>query len=159
LAGSSVGFFLHLFQKRISGDKCRGFFVGLMSFLLPANSVRALKETHSSGPTTGLALSFLHPPPVWTPDRRGIANLLLLHRLSSDNTSADAWCIVNRTFVPRSYQVCLTTECSGVAYVNEVSQLYLPPTHASISGMSHACLYSPAAERHRTVAGAHFPSH
>jgi len=34
----------------------------------------------------------------------------------------------------------------------------LPPTNLSTSGMSHTCLYSPAAEHHRTLAGTHFPS-
>jgi len=47
---------------------------------------------------------------------------------------------------------------SDMARVNEGSQFYLPPTRLSTSGMSHTCLYSPAAEHHRTLAGTHFPS-
>ena len=47
-----------------------------------------------------------------------------------------------------------------MARANEGSQFYLPPTRLSTSGMSHTCLYSPAAEHHRTLAGrpTHFPS-
>ena len=42
-----------------------------------------------------------------------------------------------------------------LARVNEEgSQFHMPPT----SGMSHICLYSPAAEHHRTVAGTDFLS-
>ena len=48
---------------------------------------------------------------------------------------------------------------SGMAHVNEGSQFYLPPTRLSTSGMNHTCLYSPAIEHHRTLAGTHFPSH
>jgi len=36
--------------------------------------------------------------------------------------------------------------------VNEWSQFYLPPTRLSTSGMNHTCLYSPAAQHHRTLA-------
>ena len=32
----------------------------------------------------------------------------------------------------------------------------LPAIHASTDGMSHACLYSPATEHDRTLAGIHF---
>jgi len=41
-----------------------------------------------------------------------------------------------------------------MAHVNEGPQFYQPP----ISGMSHKCLYSPAAERHHILVGNHFPS-
>jgi len=34
----------------------------------------------------------------------------------------------------------------------------MPPTRLSTSGMSYTYLYSPAAERHCTLAGTHFPS-
>ena len=47
---------------------------------------------------------------------------------------------------------------SGMAHVNEGSQFYLPPTRLSTSGMNHTCLYSPATQHHRTLAGNHFPS-
>jgi len=40
-----------------------------------------------------------------------------------------------------------------------ITQFYLPSTRLSTSGMNHTCLYSPAAERHRTLAGTHFTSH
>jgi len=36
--------------------------------------------------------------------------------------------------------------------------VYLPPTPLSTSGMNHTCLYFPAAERRRTLAGTHFYS-
>jgi len=39
-----------------------------------------------------------------------------------------------------------------------ITQIYLPPTRLSTSGMNHTCLYSPAAEPRRTLAGTHFPS-
>jgi len=39
-----------------------------------------------------------------------------------------------------------------------ITQFYLPTTSLSTSGMNHTCLYSPAAERHRTLAGTHFPA-
>jgi len=44
-----------------------------------------------------------------------------------------------------------------MARVIELSQFYLPPTCLSTSGMSHTCLYSPAAERHRTFGWYSFP--
>jgi len=44
-----------------------------------------------------------------------------------------------------------------MARVNKVSQYYLPPTRLSTSGTNHTCFYSPAAQRHRTLAGTHFP--
>jgi len=44
-----------------------------------------------------------------------------------------------------------------MARVND-DQFYLPPTRSSTSWMSHTCLYFPAAESHRTLAGTHFPS-
>jgi len=47
---------------------------------------------------------------------------------------------------------------SVMARVNEGSQFFLPPTRLSESGMNHTCLYSPAAERHRTLAGTHCQS-
>jgi len=47
---------------------------------------------------------------------------------------------------------------SGMARVNEGSQFYVPPTRLSTTGMNHTCLYSPAAECHRTLAGTHFLS-
>jgi len=37
-----------------------------------------------------------------------------------------------------------------------ITQFYLPSTCLSTSGMNHTCLYSPAAEHHRTLAGTHF---
>jgi len=37
-----------------------------------------------------------------------------------------------------------------------MTQFYLPPTGLSTNGMSHTCLYSPAAEHHCTLAGTHF---
>jgi len=39
-----TSFFLHLFRKRIFGDKWHKFFMVQMSFLLP-DSVKAVKET------------------------------------------------------------------------------------------------------------------
>jgi len=39
-----------------------------------------------------------------------------------------------------------------------ITQFYLSLTRLSTSGMKHTCLYSPTAERHRTLAGTHFPS-
>jgi len=44
-----------------------------------------------------------------------------------------------------------------MAWVNEGSQFYLPPTHLSTSRMNHTCLYFPSVERHRTLADTHFP--
>jgi len=45
-----------------------------------------------------------------------------------------------------------------MARVNEGSQFYLPLTNLSTSGMNDTCLYSPATEHHRTLAGTHFLS-
>jgi len=45
---------------------------------------------------------------------------------------------------------------SGMARVNEGSQFYLPPTRLSTSDMNHTCLYFPAAEHHRSLAGTQF---
>jgi len=36
--------------------------------------------------------------------------------------------------------------------LREITQIYLPPTRLSTSGMNHTCLYSPTAEHHRTLA-------
>jgi len=47
----------------------------------------------------------------------------------------------------------------GTAHFNEESQFYLSPTCLLTSGSSHTCLYSPAAEHHRTLADTHFPTH
>jgi len=47
---------------------------------------------------------------------------------------------------------------SGMARVNEGSQFYVPPTRLFTSGMNQTCLYTPAAEHHRTLAGTHFLS-
>jgi len=43
-----------------------------------------------------------------------------------------------------------------MARVKGITQFYLPATRLSTNGMSHTFLYSPAAERHRTLAGTHF---
>jgi len=57
------------------------------------------------------------------------------------------------------YHQQLISKVLSVARVNEgVTQFYLPPTRLSTSGMNHTCLYSPAAEHHRTVASTDFPS-
>jgi len=47
-----------------------------------------------------------------------------------------------------------------MAHVNEGSQFfYLPPTRLSTTPQAEwTCLYSPAADRHCTLAGTHFPS-
>ena len=66
-------FFLHVFQKRTFRDKWLGSLMGPMPFLSPdqqTNSIKALPETRSTEPTTGLASSFLHPLP--DPDGRGV---------------------------------------------------------------------------------------
>jgi len=58
------------------------------------------------------------------------------------------------------YWVWLTTKHSGMAHVNERSHSFTCHPHVyPQGGMNHACLYSPAAECHRTLAGTHFPSH
>jgi len=48
------------------------------------------------------------------------------------------------------YYELLISRHSGMAHVHEITQLYLPSTRLSTSGM-------PAAERHRTLAGTQFP--
>jgi len=45
----------------------------------------------------------------------------------------------------------LISKVLKLARVNEGSQFYLPPTRLSTSGMSHSCIYSAAAEHHRTL--------
>jgi len=54
-----------------------------------------------------------------------------------------------------------THACNAQAWhvLMRITQFYLPPTRLSTSGMSHTCLYPPAAQRHRTLADTHFPSH
>jgi len=42
--------------------------------------------------------------------------------------------------------------------LTRITQFYLPPTRSATSEMNQTCLYSAAAERHRTLAGTHFPS-
>jgi len=59
------------------------------------------------------------------------------------------------------YQLLIS---KAFTYVNKrITQFYLPPKRLglSTSGMNHTCLetYFPAAERHRNLAGTHFPSH
>ena len=46
---------------------------------------------------------------------------------------------------------------SDMARVNE-GHTVLPATHTFVH-MNRTCLYTPATERHRTLAGTHFPSH
>ena len=43
--------------------------------------------------------------------------------------------------------------------LTRITQFYLQPTRLSTSGMNHTCLFSSAAEHHRTLAGTYFPSH
>jgi len=43
-----------------------------------------------------------------------------------------------------------------MARVKGITQIYLPPTRLSTSGMNHPVFIPPAAEHLRTVAGTHF---
>jgi len=66
-----VIFFLHLFQKKTSGDKWHSFLQARCPSCHPTNSVKALEETQNNAPSSGLASSFLHP----IHNGRGIAAL------------------------------------------------------------------------------------
>ena len=47
--------------------------------------------------------------------------------------------------------------CSGVACVDDWSHSLPATQRLSTSAVSHACLYFPATQQHRTLAGSHFP--
>jgi len=64
---------------------------------------------------------------------------------------------LKKAYLYSAYYELLISRRSGMARVNERSQFYLLATHLSTSGMNHTCLYSPAAEHHRNLAGTHFP--
>jgi len=61
----------------------------------------------------------------------------------------------NRIFFEK---YCVVASLSQHITFESQHSLTMPLIRLSTGGMNHTCLYCPAAERHRTLAGTHFPT-